>query len=88
MVNLFHSGAMQDMTSFTLAREFYFVLASTLQLQYGNVLLATSTKSQLQNVINNAWPFFTNYTELVKTCLKDSECDNTQDVLQKQGQIL
>ena len=45
-VNLFQSGAIADKTSFTLARQFYFVLASTLNLQYGNVLQATSTNAQ------------------------------------------
>ena len=87
-VSLFQSGILKDLTSFSLAKEFYGVLASVLNLQYGNILLATSTRSQLQAVIDNDWPFFTNYTELVKKCLKHSECDNAGDVLQKQGQIL
>ena len=88
MVNLFQSGVLQDRTIFTQAREFYFVLASTLQLQYGNVLLATSTKSQLQTVIDNDWPFFTNYTHLVKMCLKDSDCDGTRNIIQQLGLII
>ena len=88
MVNLFQSGVLQDRTSFTQAKEFYLVLASTLQLQYGNVLLATSTKSQLQTVIDNDWPFFTNYTHLVKKCLKDTDCDSIQDIIQKLGNLL
>ena len=75
------------MTSFGLAKEFYFVLASTLQLQYGNILLATSKKSEIQTVITNDWPFFTNNTELVKTCLEDVDCDKLQDILQKLGII-
>ena len=58
VVNLFQSGAINDQTSFTLAKKFYFVLASTLNLQFGNILLATSTKAQLQAMIWNDWPFF------------------------------
>ena len=55
-VNLFRSGVITDETSFTLAKQFYFLLASTLNLQYGNVLLSTSTKAQLQAVIREASP--------------------------------
>ena len=86
-VNLFRSGVLKDLTGFTEAKQFYQVLVSTLDLQYGNVLLATSTKSQLQAVINNDWPFFTNQTDLVKTCLLDSDCDSLQDIFQKLGRL-
>ena len=86
-VNLFRSRAIEDMTSFSLAKEFYFVLASTFQLQYGNILLATSSKSEIQTAITNNWPFFTNNTDLVKRCLKDDDvdCDELQDILQRLG---
>ena len=85
MVSLFQSGVLRDKTSFTLARKFYLVLATILQLEYGNVLLATSTKSQLQTVIDNDWPFLTNYTDLVKKCLKDFDCDIIRNIIKKQG---
>ena len=81
-VNLFRSKDLEDLTSFGLAKEFYLVLASTLQLQYGNILLATSPKSQIQSVIDNDWPFFTNSTDLVKSCLKGLGCNKLQDVIQ------
>ena len=60
----------------------------TLNLQYGNILLATSTNSQLQSVIDNDWPFFTNQTDLVKTCLTDSDCDSIHDIIQKLGEYI
>ena len=85
MVNLFQSRILKDKVIFGLAKEFYLVLASTLQLEYGNVLLATSTKSQIQAMIDDDLPFFTNNTEMVKTCLNDLDCDSTQDILQQIG---
>ena len=88
IVNLFHSEVLEDASSFILAREFYLVLASTLDLQYGNVLLAVSTNSQLQTVLDNGWPFFTNYTHLVKTCLKYSDCSGIQNIIQTLGNLL
>ena len=86
LVNLFQSGVMKDRTSFLKAKEFYLVLASNLQLQYGNVLLAALTKSQLQTVIDNDWPFFTDYTQLVKECLANSGCNNISEFPRKQGE--
>ena len=47
-VHLFQPGQMNDMESFTLAKQFYSVFAKTLHLQHGNVLVGTSTTSQLQ----------------------------------------
>ena len=81
-VNLFRSKDVKDVTSFGLAKEFYLVLASTLKLQYGNILLATSTKAQIQSVIDNDWPFFTNNTDLVKSCLRGLGCNKLQDAIQ------
>ena len=74
-VNLFQSGLLKDSTSYTLATQFYSVFAKTLNLQHGNVLVGTSTKSQLQAVIENNWPFFP-YT---------SSPDEIQDIFQKLG---
>ena len=84
-VNLFRSGIIKAATSISLMKEFYDVLATTLNLQYGNILLATSKKSQLQAVLDNNWPFFTNHTDLVKTCLLDLDCEGIQGVVQNIG---
>ena len=61
------------------------VVASTLQLHYGNILLATSTNKHLQAVIRNDWPFFANNTDLVEKCLQESHCEGIQDIAQKNG---
>ena len=86
--NLFHSGVLKGTASITLAKAFYMDLAATLNLQYGNILLATSTKSWLQALIDNDRLFFTNYTDEVRNCILDSKCVIFQDIIQKQGKIL
>ena len=86
--NLFHSGVLKGTTSITFAKAFYMDLAATLNLQYGNILLATSTKSQLRAVIDIDGPFFTNDTDLVKTCIWDSECTGFQEITEDLGKIL
>ena len=84
-VNLFQSDELRDETTFTAASKFFYVFASSLNLQFGNVLLATSTNAQLQDMIRNDWPFFSNNTEMVEKCLQKSQCDIIQDILQKLG---
>ena len=85
VVNLFKSGVLKDKTKLNPVNKFYFELASTLQLQYGNVLLAIAPKEEFQAVLDNDWPFFTNTTDLVKGCLQDSDCNQIQDILQQLG---
>ena len=86
--NLFRSGVLKGTTSITSATEFYVDLAVTLNLQYGNILLATSTKSQLQAVRDMDGPFFINNSDLVKTCVVESQCDGLQDIIGDLGREL
>ena len=86
-VNLFHLGAITDENSFTLAKQFYFELAQTLNLQYGNILLATSTNAHLQAVVWNDWPVFANRTDLVGKCVEELHCDGIEDIFQKHGMV-
>ena len=86
--NLFHSGVLKGTTSITLAKVFYMDLATTLKLQYGDILLATSTKSQLLDLIENDEPFFANNTHLVKTCIFDSQCDGARNIIGDLGKTL
>ena len=74
-----------DGITFILTRQFYQVLVNTLDLQYENILLAASTAEQMQAVIWNKWPFFTNYTNVVEKCLRESNCDTLQEVYQDHG---
>ena len=87
IVNLFQSGAITDATSFTLARQFYHVLASTLDLHYGNILLATSTSAQLNAGIQRKLPFFASYKTQVEKCLLGSNCDTIQDIYENLGNV-
>ena len=86
--NLFHSEVLKNQLSdryHRFAKLFYMDLATTLNLQYGNILLTTSTNSQLQDLIDIDAPFLTNSTDEVKTCILDSKCDILQDFIGDQG---
>ena len=87
IVHLLQPSAITDKASLTSVKQFYHVFASTLDLQYGNILLATSTSAQLQDMMTDDLPFFTNNTNLVKRCLQDQEpnCDFVRDIYQILG---
>ena len=85
IVHLFTSGAIRDDKTLSLTKQFYHVLASTLELQFGNLLLATSTMTQLLALKRNNWPFFENYTTFVEKCLQNSVCDFVRDIHQQFG---
>ena len=87
IVNLFQSGAITDETSFGLAKQFYQVLVSTLSMQYGNILLATATNAQRENVISKGLPFFLNNTEQVKKCVGETHCATLGDIFQGNGML-
>ena len=86
--NLFHSRILKGTRSVSLAKAFYMDLATTLNLHYGNILLATSTKPQLQAMRDNDWPFFTNNTNMVKTSILDSKCYRLQNIMGELGKML
>ena len=85
IVHLFQSGTIADEESIKLAKEFYSVFASTLDLQYGNILLAASTTAQLQECLRNNCPFLTNNTNAVYKCLQESNCDIDSNIHQNHG---
>ena len=88
IVNLFQPGAITDEMTLTLTRQFYQKLADTLDLQYGSILLTTTTTAEMKAVILNQWPFFTNYTDQVQNCLEESNCDTFQDINQNLGKAI
>ena len=84
-VNLFHSKTVKERTTISQMKKFYHVLADTFDLNYGNILLATSTKAGLQTMIDNDWPYFTKNIDFVRKCLLESDCASAQHIIQKLG---
>ena len=80
--NLFHSGVLKGTTSITLAKAFYLDLVATLNLQYDNIMLATSTKSQLEAMRDNDWPFSKNNNAF------DWKCDSPHEIKRELGNFI
>ena len=85
IVHLFQSGTIPDEEGFKLAKQFYSVFTSTLDLQYGNILLAASTTAQLQECLRNNCPFLTNNTNAVYKCFQESKCDIDSNIHLNRG---
>ena len=85
VINIFLKGAITDKASYNLVGQFYQEMTTVLDLQYGNVLFATSTKAQLETALDNSLPFFGNHTDLVDDCLHKSNCERISTIFQALG---
>ena len=88
IVNLFLARTVSvtdDDGSLASVKQFYDKMASTLGLQYGNILLATSTNAQLKSTLESDWPFFGDSAVFVEKCLVESKCDELQNIFSSLG---
>ena len=74
IVNLYKSDAITDDKSLALTKHFYQVLASILDLQYGNILLATLAGAQMRPGI-------------IDPVEKNSQHDTVQDIYKTLGEL-
>ena len=68
--------------------QFYLVLEKSLNLQYGKILLATSSPSQLEDLIAKDVPYFSVYTSQVKDCLHEDSCQGVENLVTSLGNNL
>ena len=85
IANLLQSSSIEDRKSFTSAKQFYRFLATTFDLQYGKILLATSSNAQREIILRKGLPFFLNHVDHVERCFQGSDCDAVQDIIQNIG---
>ena len=79
IVNILLSTSIPDEMTFNLAKEFYFEMASTLNMTYGNVLRATS----LQSANRSDQQIFASND--LNGCQQDSCFENMQNTFQSRG---
>ena len=67
---------------------FFLALDDKVDLKYGNILLATAPRSEIETILKNGWPFFTNITDDVKMCLTfDKGCNKIQQQIADLGKV-
>ena len=81
LVNTIISGNVKEFSVKTQLNKFYKVIDEMFKLEYGNILFASSSKKDLQKMLDNDWPFLTNHTEMVKECLLGASCQSVKDLV-------
>ena len=68
-----------------LLNGFYQSLSSTFNLQYGKILLALSSTSELETMLAKDRPYFTPYSQEIEQCLTDASCHGVRDLIKTLG---
>ena len=68
-----------------MANKFYQALDHVFNLDYGKNLLATSSRAQLQDMINKDYPFFMNHKVDVHNCLNNMSCQIVENIVENLG---
>ena len=77
-VNFFQSRVMKEEGALlTMTNKLFKVLASTLDLQYGNIMLATTSNEKRKDL-----PFFADYSDMFGKC---AHCDANKDIFKELG---
>jgi hypothetical protein len=80
-VTSIQASDIQDTVNKNLVNKFYSSLDKIFNLQYGKILLATSSPNELQNQVDNNWPFFSHYSKEVEQCLSGASCQEVRDAI-------
>ena len=64
---------------------FYKALDKIFDLQFGKILLAVSSKEELQFMFDKDWPFFGNLTSELGHCLNGTRCTEITQAIQNLG---
>ena len=87
IVNTIVMGDLDDIDLFKKVGRFFLVLEKLFNMQYGKVLLALLSKSELQTMLDNEMPLLTSYKQPLKSCLNGTDCRPLQDIIQSLGQF-
>ena len=84
-VNLVQSERIQDSTSQKMVNQFYLAFDRVFNLEYGKNLLATSSRAQLQDMIQKDYPFFMHHKLDVQSCLNNMSCQIVNSIVENLG---
>ena len=85
VVNLAKSERIQGTISQKMINQFYLALDRVFNLEYGKNLLATSSRAQLQDMIDKDYPFFEHHKLVVQRCLTNMSCQVVNNIVENLG---
>ena len=80
LVDTIQSGVINIRETKKGLNDLYLALEEEFDLQYGKVLLALSSKGELEDMLDKEWPFFDKYLEEVSLCLNGTTCDSLRNM--------
>ena len=81
IINTIQYNTIREKLNRKKINQFYQSLAKIFNLQYGNILLATNNPSQIQKIIFDELPFFSNYSQDIDSCLRGEDCKEVEQML-------
>ena len=82
-------GGKGNLKSQAFMNQVYHTLDDHFQLEYGkNLLLATSSRTQIEKMTALNLPFFENYAEDIRRCLSGQDCKTAYNILESAGKII
>ena len=86
-VSTIESGNIKDNLKRNTLNQFYIALDKVIRFQYGKILLALASFSELENMISMELPYFTNFTQDIDLCLSSANCQGIIDIVQSLGKF-
>ena len=87
VINTLESGKLEEIVERNQELEFFQALDRIFELEYGKVLLAVSTRHQLEEMVGRGLPYLADYREEVSSCTNGSGCEGIRKVVDTLGKI-
>ena len=78
-VNTIESDNLTERVSQHRINQIYMLLQTIFNLEYGKILLATSSPSDLEAMLAKDWPYFSHYSQEIDQCLGGGSCQGVTD---------
>ena len=87
VINTLESGRLDEIVDRTMVLEFFQALNRVFQLEYGKVLLAISSRHELEEMMERGLPYWANFTEEVASCLNGTNCEGMRKLVETLGRV-
>ena len=85
-VNTIQNDKIMENSNRKRFNQFYLILEKKFHFQLGKILLAISTKTQLKDMKDKDWPYFSQYSQEMDQCLSGESCQGMMDIVQGLGE--
>ena len=87
-VNTIESDNIKDNTNRQLLNDYFQSLNRTFNFEYGKILMALSSPSELQAMMDKNSPYFTNFSKDIHLCLSGDSCHGLMDSIKSLGALV